>query len=583
MPLQNNYHVYPSPVEPPCSLPFDTPADVPYSVHDYPSAAVVVSPHGIISVLGYTPTEGEGGAPISVRIHFRPEYTDAIFVRLVVGHKAVATTVHEIPDVPCQWQLDAVAPPFDQNAFPSHKVLISVQALDKDNAILDTVTFGEFCYWAPGLLSPLPIHPRSPCELVVPSTPPTPRDIPPHAAKRPKLQINTTPKVASNHAFRRRGVSHLPTPSPTSPDRRRASISSISSQHIQLHRRTKSESMTRPKNGKNGESHVQTPILDLVTPLKSICSAWTPAEVTAGRRLVRFSKVHDGRRLIVSCEPIKCEDYRESDSVISCIYREESDSCYVTSVDIIFLLERLTSSDFPVEEKNRIRRNLEGLRPTTVSKHKHGFEDFFQRIMEFPDPKPRNIEKDLKVFEWSLLDQALDKILSKYTIDTPPVQTEEPESPGEPSSSSSSDSVEYQLGYPPVKVEEPSYSTDDAPPPPPSSQYESSQDDFHFLNSSDGSESLSSPLDAPSSAISYQVYTADVVQPEAGGGSSTSSWGSDYKPVDTMTLDHFTSYEVAHHTGPITYPEIDFNPYGALTYHGSIPGDTMGMAENPYI
>lgn len=171
----------------------------------------------------------------------------------------------------------------------------------------------------------------------------------------------------------------------------------------------------RQQNGiQNSDLQNTTPILDLVTPLQSICEDWSPAEVAVGRRLVRFSKVQDGSRLIVSCEPLKAEEYRDSDSVISCIYRQESETCYVTSVDIIFLLERLTNSDFPVEEKNRIRRNLEGLRPTTVSKHKHGFEDFFQRIMEFPDPKPRNIEKDLKVFEWSLLDQALDKILSKY-------------------------------------------------------------------------------------------------------------------------------------------------------------------------
>jgi hypothetical protein len=170
------------------------------------------------------------------------------------------------------------------------------------------------------------------------------------------------------------------------------------------------------KHGKQSANdiHAQTPILDLVTPLQNICVGWSVAEIHAGRRLVRFSKVQEGRRLTVSCEPIKPEEYRDTDSVISCIYREESDSCYVTSVDIIFLLERLTNSDFPVEEKNRIRRNLEGLRPTTVSKHKPGFEEFFQRIMEFPDPKPRNIEKDLKVFEWALLDQALEKILSKY-------------------------------------------------------------------------------------------------------------------------------------------------------------------------
>lgn len=100
--------------------------------------------------------------------------------------------------------------------------------------------------------------------------------------------------------------------------------------------------------------------------------------------------------------------------MVSCIYRDEEDSCCVTSVDIIYLLEKLVDDEFEVEEKNRIRRNLEGLRPTTISKHKPGFEDFFQRIMDFPDPKPRNIEKDVKVFDWNLLPEALNKIISKY-------------------------------------------------------------------------------------------------------------------------------------------------------------------------
>lgn len=160
--------------------------------------------------------------------------------------------------------------------------------------------------------------------------------------------------------------------------------------------------------------HAHTPLLDIVTPLDSLCSGWDDAELEVGRRLVRFQKIQDGRRVILSCESIKQEQYCEADSVISCIYREETETCYVTSVDIIYLLERLTNDEFPVEEKNRIRRNLEGLRPTTVSKHKPGSEVFFQRIMDFPDPKPRNIEKDLKVFEWVLLGQALEKIMSKY-------------------------------------------------------------------------------------------------------------------------------------------------------------------------
>ena len=329
----------------------------------------VTSPTGIIHVLGYTPTEGERGVPITVRIHFHPDLADALYVRLVVGNKAVPTRVCELHGTTYgRWQLHAAAPPFDRLQFPSTKVLISVQALNEDDAILDSVTFGEFSYWAPGMFSFFFL-------LIFLSVSPS--------------------DLGSTHDQR-------PQVTPT-----------------RLHRRMKPQSLVRTKHhpdhlADQEDMYAQTPILDLVTPLPPICIGWSPAELSAGRRLVRFLKVQDGRRLIVSCEPITQEEYCESDSVISCIYREELDTCFVTSVDVIYLLERLTNGEFPVEEKNRIRRNLEGLRPTTVSKHKAGFGDFFQRIMDFPDPKPRNIEKDLKVFEWNLLGQALEKILSKY-------------------------------------------------------------------------------------------------------------------------------------------------------------------------
>jgi hypothetical protein len=230
--------------------------------------------------------------------------------------------------------------------------------------------------------------------------------------KLPRLQIPT-----NNASLRRRSLSHLTSPASATSDHKESTLKTPQ-RKMRLHRRMKVQSLIHAKHahlpGNQEDMRAQTPILDLVTPLASICTGWSTAELHAGRRLVRFSEVQDGRRLIVSCEPIRQEDYCESDSVISCIYREETDTCFVTSVDVIYLLERLTNGEFPVEEKNRIRRNLEGLRPTTISKHKTGFGDFFQRIMDFPDPKPRNIEKDLKVFEWNLLGQALEKILSKY-------------------------------------------------------------------------------------------------------------------------------------------------------------------------
>lgn len=378
-----------------------------------PLAHPVISPAGIIHVLGYTPTEGERGVPITVRIHFHPDLADAMYVRLVVGNKAVPTKVRQLHGLTYgRWQLHAAAPPFDRLQFPSTKVLISVQALNKDNAILDSVTFGEFSYWAPGNFPLSLFSLRLTLLFILGST----HDQRPQTAsisKLPRLQI---PDAIS---LRRRSTQHLPTPSPTTSTSERSPFPKSPQIGTRLHRRMKPQSLVRTKHQPDRlagqeDIYAQTPILDLVTPLPPICVGWSPAEVSAGRRLVRFVKVQDGRRLIVSCEPITQEEYCESDTVISCIYREELDTCFVTSVDVIYLLECLTNGEFPVEEKNRIRRNLEGLRPTTVSKHKAGCGDFFQRIMEFPDPKPRNIEKDLKVFEWNVLGQALEKILSKY-------------------------------------------------------------------------------------------------------------------------------------------------------------------------
>ncbi|KAI9348354.1 hypothetical protein BD770DRAFT_288470, partial [Pilaira anomala] len=100
--------------------------------------------------------------------------------------------------------------------------------------------------------------------------------------------------------------------------------------------------------------------------------------------------------------------------VVSCIYWQERNDYFITSVDCIYLLEGLIGVQFTVEEKNRIRRNLEGFRPLTVSKCKPECADFFKLIMSFPHPKPRNIEKDVKVFSWKTLPNALRKIIRKY-------------------------------------------------------------------------------------------------------------------------------------------------------------------------
>ncbi|KAI8149149.1 hypothetical protein BJV82DRAFT_708966 [Fennellomyces sp. T-0311] len=187
---------------------------------------------------------------------------------------------------------------------------------------------------------------------------------------------------------------------------------------------------------------------------------WTPQEWHAGRRLVQFTRNTDGEtseghaQIECSFQPMDQQEHQQqrmrenmaaaaaaaavaaaaaaghhhphprpansnssssSSLVVSCIYWRERNDYYITSVDCIYLLEGLIGVQFTVEEKNRIRRNLEGFRPLTVSKCKPECADFFKLIMGFPHPKPRNIEKDVKVFAWKTLPHALRKIIRKYT------------------------------------------------------------------------------------------------------------------------------------------------------------------------
>lgn len=194
--------------------------------------------------------------------------------------------------------------------------------------------------------------------------------------------------------------------------------------------------------------------LEIHGDLMSMTQNFAPEEQAAQRRLVQFSRKYrpqEGNRLGIDCyfravqqaehqrqriqenmaaaaavaaaavargpaDPYAPRPRKPAQSiVVSCIYRRDTHQFFITSVDCIALLEVLLGVFFSVEEKNRIRRNLEGFRPMTVSKSKPDCAEFFKTIMDFPHPKPRNIEKDVKVFAWDVLPQALKKIVRKYT------------------------------------------------------------------------------------------------------------------------------------------------------------------------
>lgn len=161
--------------------------------------------------------------------------------------------------------------------------------------------------------------------------------------------------------------------------------------------------------------------LDLLsaTCLPVISCFRTVAELESSRRLVLVDLAQDADHLHCHFRPLSDStrslySREKGHVVVSCIYWEEKNEYVITSVDTIYLLEKMTSTTFSVEQKNRIRRNLEGFRPLTVAKTKITSATFFQKIMTYTNPKPRNIEKDLKVFRWKILPFAIQKIIQKY-------------------------------------------------------------------------------------------------------------------------------------------------------------------------
>ncbi|KAI8970006.1 hypothetical protein BDF20DRAFT_838414 [Mycotypha africana] len=158
--------------------------------------------------------------------------------------------------------------------------------------------------------------------------------------------------------------------------------------------------------------------LKIMGDLDSMAKSWSNEEWEHRRRLVQFWREQNGNEIRCTFEPVAQGDRISTSNgniIVSCIYWAERNDCFITSVDCIHLLESLMDIRFSVEEKNRVRRNLEGFRPLTVSKCKPDSAEFFKLIMSFPNPKPRNIEKDVKVFPWKTLPYALKKIVTKYT------------------------------------------------------------------------------------------------------------------------------------------------------------------------
>lgn len=164
---------------------------------------------------------------------------------------------------------------------------------------------------------------------------------------------------------------------------------------------------------------INTPVQLKVSPsVKKETADWTPEETVAGRRLVKLVVTRESyAKFHVEAQSVSQSAYTAGSGtpVISCIHWEEKNQYVVTSVDVITVLEHLVGKLFSIEEKSRIRRNLQFLKPATITRSNADSKRMFNKIMAMESPRPRNIEKDIKVFDWSELFVAVQKVLSKYS------------------------------------------------------------------------------------------------------------------------------------------------------------------------
>lgn len=164
---------------------------------------------------------------------------------------------------------------------------------------------------------------------------------------------------------------------------------------------------------------INTPIQLHVNPsVNYVMSGWNDEELVAGRRLVYLNVARESHaNFHIEAESIRPDSYIPNDGrlVISCVKWEEESKFVVTSVDVILVLEHLVGVQFSIEEKSRIRRNLQFLKPSTITRFNNESKRLFNSLMAMDNPRPRNIEKDLKVFEWNELFVAVKKVLSKYS------------------------------------------------------------------------------------------------------------------------------------------------------------------------
>ncbi|KAF8499699.1 hypothetical protein F5888DRAFT_104315 [Russula emetica] len=350
----------------------------------------------MFNVFGYSPQVGQGGTTVTIDTLFNNSWHHDVCIRIVIGHKPIHTVIKSVGgNIPNLWRCTGFVPEFEVHKNSSIQTVdVTIQAVDNRNAILDTITIGRFTYQEhdPSWLEPGVF------------------DVP----HRGSTHLSATQHHTAHYVPLHHGLGSRTSPAPL---------------QCQTSPQTPPKPKRRLRRLQESDAGIDFDPVSLILATKPSLADLgnlTKEEERAGRRLVAFDRKVVGDSVHLSFRRISPEEYTERLFVISCIYHKATVEVktpdqrvqkvtrerWFTSVEILKLVEFIADGKSSSDDKSRNRRNLEFIKPTTVTRA--GLPQFFQLLMDFPLPKPRGIEKDIKVFPWDSLEAGLMKVMEKY-------------------------------------------------------------------------------------------------------------------------------------------------------------------------
>ena len=114
----------------------------------------------MLQVRNYAPQMGRSGTTVVIETYIQS--LKQVSIRIVIGSKAIYTSVENVEGVEDLWRCTGSVPEFGVHKNAANRtVIVSIQALDGCQ-ILDSVSFGYFTYWDYGKLFVSFIDPRRP-------------------------------------------------------------------------------------------------------------------------------------------------------------------------------------------------------------------------------------------------------------------------------------------------------------------------------------------------------------------------------------------------------------------------------------